>query len=69
MGGYRRLAHAIVIQAVKDWTEASRRPNSDKAKKVKEDCERFFLSDWFTELSGLDGKGFLAKLRKERVTK
>ena len=65
MDGYTKLAHAVVIQAVKDWREAVKHPRSEKAKAMKADCEEFFLSGWFVELSGLDGKALLEKLRKE----
>lgn len=69
MDGYAKLAHMVVVQAVKDWREASKHPRSEKAKAIIAECEEFFLSDWFTALSGLDGKAMLEKLRKERDTK
>ena len=67
MDGFVRLAHAIVVQAAKDWQTASGHPKSKKAKEVMAECEEFFLSEWFTELSGLDGKAVLEKLKKERA--
>ena len=48
---YENLANAIVLQAVKDWRSAVRklkkRPRYDPARQMKDECERFFLSDWF----------------------
>ena len=66
---YERLANAIIRQAVKDWKAAvrtlKRLPRSDKAKQVREDCESFFLSDWFTALTDVDGAVVLQKLKEE----
>ena len=69
MDGYRELANAVVVQAVKDWRSASAairmNPDHEAAKKTLKDCERFFLSDWFGVLSGLNGKAILQKLKAE----
>lgn len=66
---YERLANAIIRQAVKDWKAAvrtlKRLPRSDKAKQMREDCESFFLSDWFTALTDVDGAVVLQKLKEE----
>ena len=66
---YENLANAIVLQAVKDWRSAVRtlkkRPRYDPAKQMREECERFFLSDWFEELTSVDGSVILRKLKQE----
>ena len=66
---YENLANAIVLQAVKDWRSAVRtlkkRPRYDPAKQMRDDCERFFLSDWFEELTSVDGGIILRKLKQE----
>lgn len=66
---YESLANAIVLQAVKDWRSAVRtlkkRPRYDPAKQMKEECERFFRSDWFEELTSVDGSVILRKLKQE----
>ena len=66
---YENLANAIVLQAVKDWRSAVRtlkkRPRYDPAKQMKEECERFFRSDWFEQLTGVDGSVILRKLKQE----
>ena len=66
---YENLANAIVLQAVKDWRSAVRklkkRPRYDPAKQMRDDCERFFRSGWFEELTGMDGSAILRKLKQE----
>lgn len=66
---YENLANAIVLQAVKDWRSAVRtlkkRPRYDPAKQMKEECERFFRSDWFEALTSVDGSVILQKLKQE----
>lgn len=66
---YSRLANAIVLQAVKDWRAArrklKRKPQNESARIELESCERFFRSDWFTELTDVDGRVLLRKLYEE----
>ena len=66
---YENLANAIVLQAVKDWRSAVRtlkkRSRYDPAKQMREECERFFLSDWFEALTSVDGSVILRKLKQE----
>ena len=57
--GIARLRNAVVMQAVKDY-------KNDKNK--REECERFFLSQYFMLLSDLDGKVVVNAL-KERIEK
>ena len=67
--GYENLANAIILQAVKDWRSAVRklkkRPRYDPAKQMKEECEAFFLSEWFEQLTEVDGRYLLRKLKQE----
>lgn len=67
--GYEELANAIVLQAVKDWRKAvktlKKRPRYAAAKQMKEECERFFRSEWFEELTSVDGSVILRKLKQE----
>ena len=69
MEGYRELANAIVMQAVKDWRAAvkilKKRPRYEKALKMKAECERFFRSRWFANLTDVDGNLILRKLKQE----
>ena len=66
---YVRLANAIVLQAVKDWRAArrklKRKSQNESARIELESCERFFSSDWFTELTDVDGGVLLRKLYEE----
>ena len=67
--GYEKLAHAIVMQAVRDWRAAKRKLKkksiNDNAKLELEECEKFFLSDYFMILMELDGKVLIRKLYEE----
>lgn len=66
---HENLANAIVLQAVKDWRSAVRtlkkRPRYDPAKQMRNECEEFFRSEWFTVLTNVDGNVILRKLRQE----
>lgn len=65
---YQELANAIVTQAADDYKRACKQLRTSKkdsdALGTKRECERFFVSDWFDVLSGLDGRVLLQDLRK-----
>ena len=71
-GPYEELAGAIVMQAVKDWRRAvktlKKKPRKESAKQMKEECERFFRSQWFEDLTDVDGSFRLRKLKQEAGT-
>ena len=56
--GYRRLADAIILQAVRDYRVA-------RSNGVKSHIIRFFKSKWFTMLSDLDGETLIKSLKNE----
>ncbi len=66
---YEELANAVILQAVKDYRQAlrqlKRNPDYKKADIMKQDCERFFQSEWFEYLTKLDGPWLMRKLREE----
>lgn len=66
---YEGLAHAIIMQAVSDYRKARKlladNPDDETALKIIEDCEDFFLSEWFECLTALDGGQLLDRLEKE----
>lgn len=66
--GVNNLIVAMVEHAVNDWKNAkrvlSRHPDNDNAWRSLFDVERFFLSDYFSTLTGLDGKSTLKRLEK-----
>ena len=75
---YEDFANAIIIQAANDWRAAQRTlrnrplyPTSTQARRLlvaeqtAEECERFFLSEWMTILTRVDGSYLLRKLREE----
>ena len=64
--GILRLAEAVVVTAVKDYTDLLRCPwRSEALLREKRELEAFFLSGWFRRISGLNGAAILSKIRKE----
>ena len=66
---YENLANAIVITAAKDYRDAlrslTRNKKNNNAKRMKEEVERFFNSDWYSVLTDLDGAFLMRKIREE----
>ena len=66
---YKMLANAIIIQAVKDFRTAysmkKRFPDSGKAEKDIREITAFFCSQYFEELTDLDGPALLHQLMRE----
>lgn len=63
-----RLAHGIVLQAVADYRASLRGRRASATMSVqtmKKDCEKFFLSEWFTILTKVDGELLMKKLQEE----
>lgn len=69
--GLENLVCGIVKKAVDDWRKAKRRlrkcPTSQMAQGIVIDCETFFKSDYFYNLTGMDGKEFLKKLKEQSL--
>lgn len=77
-GNWQVLGNAVVLQAVADWRNSFRYimkhhgSNSERikhrvilARARKDECERFFRSEWFKMLTNLDGEALLANLKKD----
>lgn len=62
--GYKELAAAIVERAVWDYRIAVSENNSAEIYKI----EKFFRSDWFCQLSDLDGKTIIRKIKNMEVS-
>lgn len=66
---YENLANAIIVQATEDYRRAlkalKRRCRDKDALAVKEECERFFQSGWFSVLTSVDGEWLMRKLKDE----
>ena len=66
---WEELANAIVLQAVRDYRNARRRirryARAKKSRATVRECERFFRSGWFRQLTDLDGEELLKDLRSE----
>ena len=67
--GVTALANAIIIQAATDYRRNALRlmhhPHSSEARACRDEIEQFFRSDWFAQLSGLDGERMLGQLKAE----
>lgn len=65
--GFENLANAIILQAVKDYRKALSGCKVDKrdSKSVIAECETFFRSKWFQELTDVDGEYLITNIRKE----
>ena len=65
------LAIAIITQAVDDYRAAirslSKKPKNKKALKTAMEVEEFFRSDWYKQLTEMDGEHLLERLRKEEA--
>ena len=63
------LNNAIILQAVKDFRSArkrlKRRPDDKTANGVVKEISRFFRSDYFAELTELDGPALLRRLMSD----
>lgn len=66
---YENLANAIVLQAVKDYRAAlkqlGKNPDNKDAGSDAREIERFFRSQWYSELTSVDGEFLICKLREE----
>ncbi len=67
--GWKNLANAIILQAVKDFRPAYRRlrrhPNDKTAQNQVRELTKFFCSDYFTILTDLDGPAMLNRIMRE----
>lgn len=70
MSPYQKLANAIIMQAANDYVKALNRPllktRDFDSRRIRLDCERFFKSRWFGELSHTNGHSLMVKLAEQR---
>lgn len=61
------LCNAIILSAVNDYRKArcGERIAGKEPWWVIRECERFFLSEWFSILTKVDGKTLLEALKRE----
>ena len=63
------LANAIILQAVADYRKAlrilKRYPRYETALKEKQRDEEFFQSEWYKQLTNVDGKMLIRRLQEE----
>lgn len=70
---YEALANGIIIQAVKDYRWACKRLKNPRcrntkrqeAELMKDDCLRFFRSQWFGALTEVEPEYLIRKLDEE----
>lgn len=69
MNPFEGLANAIVIQAAKDYIKALKNlkkyPMDAEARQIRNDCESFFRSSWYSALTSVDGELLRRKLQTE----
>lgn len=69
MNPFEELANAIVIQAAKDYMKALKKlkkyPRDAEARQMRNDCESFFRSLWYSTLTSVDGELLMQKLQME----
>lgn len=72
MDPFERLAIGIVESAASDYRKALKyikgHPDGPKIlenEKIVSDCERFFCGDWMEELTLVDGKMIMQKIKNE----
>ena len=64
---YNSLCLAIIEQAVRDYKKAllaAKRCDDLLARRKIRELETFFMSDWFAQLSNLDGRLLIKNVRK-----
>ncbi len=66
---WKNLANAIIVQAVKDFRPAYRRlkkhPNDRAAQDTVKEITEFFCSQYFEQLTDLDGPALLHRVMRE----
>lgn len=66
---YEEFAIGIIVLAAKDYRKALRRlmrnPNSKAAQEEVNSCEQFFHSEFYEDLTKVDGGYLIRKLREE----
>ncbi len=66
---YRKLANAVILQAVREFRPAYRRlklhPNDEKARDRVGEITEFFFSERFCLMTDLDGPALLNQIMKE----
>lgn len=69
MEQYEKLADAIILLAANDYRAAIKKLKSNleyrPALLLKHDCETFFRSEWFGELTSINGNILMERLREE----
>lgn len=66
---YERLANAIILQAVSDYRIALKKirvhPQNKEVISEALEIERFFRSQWYQELTSVDGEYLIRRLQDE----
>lgn len=70
---YERLANGIIMQAVSDYraeiNKVMKKPKNQNAIQDVMKIEKFFRSQWYQALTGVDGEYLIRKLREEEKIK
>lgn len=69
MEPYQRLSDAIILQAVENYRAYRKtlgwNPNDKAAQAGVAEVDEFFRSEWFKQLTDIDGEKLLKRLRDE----
>ena len=65
--GFENLTNAIVLQAVKDYRRALKGLSvyGKSSAAVIAECERFFRSEWYRQLTDVDSEYLITNIRNE----
>ena len=71
MDPWEALRNAIVIQAAEDYRKSLQalkgNPDNYMNRQTKRECEDFFTSDWFKDLSEVSGVMIMKEIQKEEA--
>ena len=66
---WEELAQAIILKAVEDYRKARKKvrhfPDQKGAQATIREVERFFRSDWFAQLTDVNGETLIRRLKEE----
>ncbi|QUO21136.1 hypothetical protein KFE18_11085 [Clostridiaceae bacterium Marseille-Q4143] len=72
--GFEKLRYAVIVQTIQDYITALRylrlppykqtAEGRQEAKTVRQDCERFFLSDWYMVFTNIEGDRLMEAVRR-----
>ena len=66
--GFENLRYAVIVQTIQDYIAALRYKQTaegrQEAKAARQDCEKFFLSDWCMVFTNIEGDRLMEAVRR-----